>query len=113
MMRYQSMDETLIMSDELEERLGYLRDDPDRATVAKAGHPTILVSNLGISFRILGWDTQKKNVTIAVSEFYLHNFLFDRTSIRGTMFDHDFAVTDTVAIYEEDAWKITLSLVDL
>ncbi len=98
--------ETLLMSDELEEHLGYLRDGPAEVNA----ECTVQIQGQPVSFRVLGWDTQRKNVTIEVTDSYLRCFFNCKTLFRMMLFDYEFVIEDTQAIREDNIWKVTLIL---
>ena len=108
------MDETLIMSDELEDRLGYLRDDEvDSAPTECMAH----VLDLDTSFRILGWnsnveswDTQSYSVTIELDQSKLHRFFDSADVLQVKILNQRYAITRTDAKFENGVWTARLYL---
>jgi hypothetical protein len=108
------MDETLIMSDELEDRLGYLRDDEVESASAEC---MANVLDLDTSFRILGWnsnqeswDTQSYSVTIELDQSKLRHFFDTADVLQVKIFEQRYAVTRTDAKLENGVWTARLYL---
>ena len=106
--------ETLLMSHELEEQLGYLRDDE-----ADAVSPECMayVLDLNTSFRILGWDSNAETqethsyaVTIELNQPQLHHFFDSGPILRVKIFDCCYAIARTDAKVESGDWTAKLYL---
>ena len=98
-------DSTLLMSDELEARVGNLLADPT------GSGPSLSIPSLFAKFDVVGWDTNENSISIHVPPRYLSEF-FMGLPLHGLVCDTAVIVSHTSAERNEGMWTVRLFLND-
>lgn len=99
---HQSDGETLLVSDELEDRFSYTEKiDTEHQKTALC---SVVIPSISMSFDIVGWDTGEDFVDVEVPQRHLQRFFDYDMALPAKAFGHSFLIKSTNVKFANGGW---------